>query len=51
MSVDITTAFTTLANTTFTAINDTLPIILPVFGGIVAIGIGLKLFKKMTGRA
>lgn len=46
----LTGAFTTVATDCTAAITATLPIALPVMGAIVVIGIGIKIFKKVTGR-
>lgn len=42
------TAFQTLASSALTAIGDILPVILPVMGAVVVIGIGVSLFKRFV---
>ena len=44
------TGFTTVANDCISAIGDIAPVALPVLGSFVVIGIGIKVFKKVTGR-
>lgn len=46
----LTTAFGTVAGDCTSAITAVLPIALPVMGAFVVIGIGIKIFKKVTGR-
>lgn len=46
----LTTAFTDVAGDCMDAIAAVLPVALPVMGAIVVIGIGIKIFKKVTGR-
>lgn len=44
------TAFTSAVSDIMSAITTVLPIVLPVVGAIAVIGIGIKIFKKVTGR-
>lgn len=44
----LTTAFSTVASDSMDAIKAVLPIALPVMGAILVIGIGIKIFKKVT---
>lgn len=44
------TAFTTAVSDIMSAIGTVLPIVLPVLGAIAVIGVGIKIFKKVTGR-
>lgn len=46
----LTTALTTTATECKDAIAAVLPVALPVMGAIVVVGIGIKIFKKVTGR-
>ena len=46
----LTSALTTTASECKDAIAAVLPVALPVMGAIVVVGIGLKIFKKVTGR-
>jgi len=51
MSIDMGAALSSVASDVTSQIAGVLPVVLPVFGGLVAIGIGLKVFKKVTGKA
>lgn len=44
----MTSAFTTLANNCMSAIGAILPVVLPVMGAVVVIGIGVKIFKRFA---
>ena len=46
----LTAALTTTATECKDAIAAVLPIALPVMGAIVVVGIGIKIFKKVTGK-
>jgi len=46
----LSTAFQTVANDCLSAIEAILPIALPVLGALVVVGIGIKIFKQVTGR-
>lgn len=46
----LTTAMTSTANDCKDAIASVLPVALPVMGAIVVVGIGIKIFKKVTGK-
>lgn len=46
----LTTALTKTAGDCTAAISAVLPVALPVMGAIVVVGIGIKIFKKVTGR-
>ena len=46
----LTRALTTTASQCQDAIAAVLPVALPVMGAIVVVGIGIKIFKKVTGR-
>lgn len=50
VSAALGTAFTTVASDCLSAITTILPIALPVLGALVVVGIGIKIFKKVTGR-
>lgn len=45
----LTTGFTSVATSITSAIGDLLPIVIPIAGTIVLIGIGYKVFKRFTG--
>lgn len=46
----LSTAFSTVASDAMDAISAILPIALPVMGAIVVVTIGIKIFRKVTGR-
>ena len=46
----LTGAMQTDANAALSAIQSILPIALPILGAIVVVGVGIKIFKKVTGR-
>lgn len=46
----LTSAFTTAVSDIMSAIGGILPVVLPVVGAIAVVGIGIKIFKKVTGR-
>ena len=46
----LTSALTTTASQCQDAIAAVLPVALPVMGAIVVVGIGIKIFKKVTGK-
>lgn len=50
MSEALTTAFTTVATQATGAIESILPIALPVMGAFIVVGVGIKVFKKVTGK-
>lgn len=43
-------AFTTAVSDIMSAISTILPIVLPVLGAIAVISVGIRVFKKVTGR-
>lgn len=51
---DVTTGLSTgianAATSMMSAIGDILPVALPVMAAIAVIGVGIKVFKKVTGR-
>lgn len=47
----LTNAMTSAVNDAMEAIGAILPIVLPVLGAVTVIGIGIKIFKKVTGKA
>lgn len=46
----LSTSFTAMATDIMDTIGTVLPIILPILGAIAVIGVGIKVFKKVTGR-
>lgn len=46
----IKTALTTAGNDLLGVVSNVVPIVIPVMIGIAAVGIGIKVFKKVTGR-
>lgn len=46
----LTTGISNAATDMMSAIGDILPVALPVMGAIAVIGVGIKVFKKVTGR-
>lgn len=46
----LTTGVTSLATDLLGAITSAAPVLLPVFGGLVAIGIVLKVVRRVVGR-
>lgn len=46
----MTSAFSTAASDCMSAISSILPVAIPVVGAIAVIGIGIKIFKKVTGK-
>lgn len=45
----LTTAITSFSSSAMGAIEDVLPVSLPIFGAIAVIGIGMKVFKRVSG--
>ncbi len=41
---------TTIASDAMSAIGSIIPVALPIVGAMVVVGIGLKVFKKVTGK-
>lgn len=46
----LTTGITTIGTDAMSAVAAVVPVALPIFGAIVVVSIGLKVFKKVTGR-
>ena len=46
----IKTALTTAGTDLLGVVSNVVPIVIPVMIGIAAVGIGIKVFKKVTGR-
>lgn len=46
----LTTAITTIGTDAMDAIAKVLPAALPIFGAIVVVSIGLRVFKRVAGR-
>ena len=44
------TALTTAGTDLLGVVSDVVPIVIPVLIGITAVGIGIKVFKRVTGR-
>lgn len=50
VSSSMVTAVTSMANAGLAAIGDIVPVAAPVLGAMVIIGIGIRAFKRFTGR-
>lgn len=50
-TIDLAAAFGPVVTSVTSAISDLLPVALPIFGTVLAITIGMKIFKRVTGRA
>lgn len=48
-TIDMAAALGDTATVVMSQITGVLPIVLPIFGAMIAIGIGIKLFKRVTG--
>lgn len=46
----LTSAFQSVASDCLSAIQAILPIALPVLGALVVVSVGIRIFKKVTGR-
>ena len=46
----LTSGVTTIAGEAMSAIGSVVPAALPIAGVVIVVGIGLKVFKKVTGR-
>lgn len=46
----LTTAMQSVADNAMAALSAVLPIAVPIFGGIIMIGVAIKVVKKFTGR-
>lgn len=46
----MTDGITSIASDAMSGIGSILPVALPIMGAIVVVGIGIKVFKKVTGR-
>lgn len=46
----MTSAFSAVASDALQGIQQILPIALPVLGAIIVVGVGIKIFKKVTGK-
>ena len=46
----LTSGITTIAGDAMSAISSVVPVALPIMGAIVVVGVGIKVFKKVTGR-
>lgn len=46
----LTTGISTIAADAMGAVGSVVPVALPIMGAIVVVGIGIKVFKKVTGR-
>lgn len=44
------TGFTSVANDAMSAISTILPIALPILGAVIVVIVGIKIFKKVTGK-
>ena len=50
VTTGLTTGIASAATSMMSAIGDILPVALPVMGAIAVIGVGIKVFRKVTGR-
>lgn len=50
LTTALTTGFGTVATDMMSAVGAIIPIALPVMGGIAVVGLGIKIFKKVTGK-
>lgn len=50
VSTALVTAMTSVATGALDAIGDILPVAAPVMGAMLIIGVGIKAFKRFTGR-
>lgn len=48
--LELATAFQTIVNNVLADIGDILPVVLVVFGAFIAIRVGLRIFRMVTGR-
>ena len=46
----LTSGITTVAGDAMSAIASVVPVALPIMGAVVVVGIGIKVFKKVSGR-
>lgn len=46
----LTTGISSIANDAMSAIGSVIPVALPIMGAIVVVGIGIKVFRKVTGK-
>ena len=46
----LTSGITTIAGDAMSAIASVVPVALPIMGAVVVVGIGIKVFKKVTGK-
>lgn len=44
----LTTGFTSVATQMMSAIGSIVPVALPVLGGVMVVGIGIKIFRKLA---
>lgn len=44
----LTTGFTSTANSMMSAVGSIVPVALPVLGGLLVVGIAIKVFRKMA---
>ena len=51
ISTALTTSFTAVGSELTGIISSVLPIALPIVGGVMVVVIGIKIFKKITGKA
>ena len=51
ISTALTTSFTSVGSELTGIISSVLPIALPIVGGVMVVVFGIKIFKKITGKA
>lgn len=50
VTIDYANIFTSVVNEAKNGITQTLPVVVPILGIMAAISLGVKIFKKLTGR-
>lgn len=50
LTTSLTTGFTDMASGMLSAIGSIVPVAMPVMGGTAVVGMGIKIFKKVTGK-
>ena len=50
LTTALVSGFTTVASDMMTAIGSIVPVALPLMAAVAVVGLGIKVFKKVTGR-